>query len=40
VVTAISRAANTWSVGNGKVLGTDVDDAIRIRAGEHGDSER
>jgi nitrogen regulatory protein P-II 1 len=37
VVTAISTAARTGSVGDGKIFVLPVDDAIRIRTGERGD---
>ena len=38
VITAISRAANTEKIGDGKIFVTNVADAIRIRTGERGDS--
>jgi len=37
VVTAISTAARTGAVGDGKIFVLPVDDAIRIRTGERGD---
>ena len=36
VVSAISSAANTGKIGDGKIFITDVEDVIRIRAGETG----
>ncbi len=37
VVTAISKAASTGRIGDGKIFISPVDDAIRIRTGESGD---
>ncbi|MFN2568989.1 MAG: P-II family nitrogen regulator [Candidatus Dormibacteria bacterium] len=37
VVEAISRAAKTGEVGDGKIFVLPVDDAVRIRTGEHGE---
>ena len=37
VVTAISGAARTGEVGDGKIFVLPVDDAVRIRTGERGD---
>ena len=36
VVSAISSAANTGKIGDGKIFITDVEDVIRIRTGETG----
>ncbi|MFL2700028.1 MAG: P-II family nitrogen regulator [SAR86 cluster bacterium] len=36
VVSAISSAANTGKIGDGKIFITDVGDVIRIRTGETG----
>ena len=36
VVEAISKTANTWKIGDGKIFVTSVDDVIRIRTGEKG----
>ena len=36
VVSAISSAANTGKIGDGKIFITDVEDVIRIRTGEPG----
>ncbi len=36
-VEAISRAARTGKFGDGKIFVFNVDDAIRIRTGEHGE---
>ena len=36
VVSAISGAANTGKIGDGKIFITDVEDVIRIRTGETG----
>jgi nitrogen regulatory protein P-II 1 len=38
VITAISGAAKTGEVGDGKIFVTPVEDAVRIRTGERGDS--
>jgi nitrogen regulatory protein P-II 1 len=35
---AISQASSTGKIGDGKIFVIDVQDAIRIRTGEHGDS--
>ena len=37
-VEAIARAASTGRIGDGKIFVTPVEDAIRIRTGESGDS--
>ena len=37
VITAISGAAKTGEVGDGKIFVLPVDDAVRIRTGERGD---
>jgi len=37
VVQAIVQAARTGKIGDGKIFISAVDDAIRIRTGEHGD---
>jgi nitrogen regulatory protein P-II 2 len=36
VVETIQHAANTGSIGDGKIFVIDVEDAVRIRTGEHG----
>jgi nitrogen regulatory protein P-II 2 len=36
VVSAISSAANTGKIGDGKIFITNVEDVIRIRTGETG----
>ena len=36
IIEAISTAAKTGQVGDGKIFVVDVADAIRIRTGEHG----
>jgi nitrogen regulatory protein P-II 1 len=36
VVDKISVAARTGEVGDGKIFVVDVEDAVRIRTGEHG----
>jgi nitrogen regulatory protein P-II 2 len=36
VVSALSSAANTGKIGDGKIFITDVEDVIRIRTGETG----
>ncbi|HEY8675649.1 MAG TPA: P-II family nitrogen regulator [Candidatus Dormibacteraeota bacterium] len=38
VIDAISSAARTGEVGDGKVFVTPVEDAVRIRTGERGDA--
>jgi len=38
VVEAISRAANTGRIGDGKIFVLDLQEAIRIRTGETGSS--
>jgi len=38
VIEAIMTAAETGRIGDGKIFVTNVEDAIRIRTGEHGDS--
>ena len=38
VVEAISRAANTGKVGDGKIFVTPLDEVVRIRTGETGAS--
>ena len=38
VITAISGAAKTGEVGDGKIFVSPVEDAVRIRTGERGDS--
>lgn len=37
LIKAISSAAQTGRIGDGKIFVTDLADAIRIRTGEHGD---
>jgi len=37
VVDAITKAASTGRIGDGKIFVSPVDDAIRIRTGESGD---
>ena len=37
VVDAIVNAAKTGKIGDGKIFVTSVEDAVRIRTGEHGD---
>jgi nitrogen regulatory protein P-II 1 len=37
IVDAISTAAKTGKIGDGKIFISDILDAIRIRTGEHGD---
>jgi nitrogen regulatory protein P-II 1 len=37
VVELIAAAARTGSIGDGKVFVSPVEDAVRIRTGEHGD---
>jgi len=38
VVDAIVKAAQTGKIGDGKVFVTPVDDVVRIRTNEHGES--
>jgi nitrogen regulatory protein P-II 1 len=38
VVSLIVTAARTGSIGDGKVFVSSLDDAIRIRTGEHGEA--
>jgi nitrogen regulatory protein P-II 1 len=38
VVEAIQRAARTGRIGDGKIVVMPIDDAVRIRTGEHGTS--
>ena len=38
VVEAISEAASTGRIGDGKIFVAAVEDVIRIRTGEHGDA--
>jgi nitrogen regulatory protein P-II 1 len=38
VVNAIAKCANTGAIGDGKIWVSTVDDAIRVRTGERGDS--
>nr|AUN37053.1 nitrogen regulatory protein P-II [uncultured bacterium] len=38
VITAISAAAKTGNIGDGKIFVSPVEEAIRIRTGEHGDA--
>lgn len=38
VVDAITESANTGRIGDGKIFIGDVDDVIRIRTGERGES--
>jgi nitrogen regulatory protein P-II 1 len=38
VVALIAGAAKTGSIGDGKVFVSRLEDAIRIRTGEHGDN--
>jgi nitrogen regulatory protein P-II 1 len=37
VTMALTEAAHTGRIGDGKVFVTPIDDAVRIRTGEHGD---
>src|SRR2546423_6034236 len=39
-VGAILKAAKTGKIGDGKIFLTSIDDAIRIRNNEHGESAR
>lgn len=36
-IEAISKAAQTGKIGDGKIFVSDISDAVRIRTGEHGD---
>ena len=38
VITAISEAANTGKIGDGKIFVSTVSDVIRIRTGERGEA--
>ena len=38
IVKAITKAASTGEIGDGKIFLSRIDDAIRIRTGESGDS--
>ncbi len=38
VVEAISQAANTGKIGDGKIFVCGLEDVIRIRTGEHGEA--
>ncbi len=38
VIEAITNAASTGKIGDGKIFVLPVGDAVRIRTGEHGDS--
>ena len=38
IVDAISRAASTNQIGDGKIFVSGIEDAIRIRTGERGES--
>ena len=38
VTVALSEAARTGKIGDGKIFVTDVDNSVRIRTGERGDS--
>ena len=38
IVAAISEAANTQKIGDGKIFVFEVSDAVRIRTGERGDA--
>jgi len=38
IVNTISKVAKTGQIGDGKIFITDVDEAVRIRTGERGDS--
>ncbi len=37
VIEAISKAANTGKIGDGKIFVSNIDKAVRIRTGESGD---
>ena len=38
VTRALTEAARTGKIGDGKIFVTDVEDAVRIRTGERGDA--
>ena len=38
VTMALAEAAHTGAIGDGKIFVTPVEDAVRIRTGEHGDT--
>ncbi len=38
VITAITNAAKTGKIGDGKIFVTPIEDMIRIRTDEHGDA--
>jgi nitrogen regulatory protein P-II 1 len=38
IVETITAAARTGKIGDGKIFVTSVEDAIRIRSGEHGET--
>jgi nitrogen regulatory protein P-II 2 len=38
VVDAVQRTANTGKIGDGKVFVLDLEQALRIRTGDHGDA--
>ncbi len=38
IVAAISEAANTQKIGDGKIFVSEVSEAVRIRTGERGDA--
>jgi len=38
VVALIAAAAKTGSIGDGKIFVSTLDDALRIRTGEHGEN--
>jgi nitrogen regulatory protein PII len=38
IIKAITEAARTGKIGDGKIFVTPIDDVIRIRTGDHGDS--
>ncbi len=38
VVAAITAAAHTGKIGDGKIFVADIDDVVRIRTGERGES--
>lgn len=38
VVATILKTAKTGNIGDGKIFVSNVDDAIRVRNGEHGDT--
>jgi nitrogen regulatory protein PII len=37
VISAITKAASTGKIGDGKIFVTDIEESIRIRTGEKGD---